>query len=266
MTRLLLLLGLLYVLACAGLMFWESRMLYVPYAGPTQPEAAGLNGWSADRFTATDGATIPYWEHAARSANAPVLLYFHGNGGGLHAFVPALDWLGTQDVQLIAMEYRGFPGAPDRPSEKAIIADAVALFDHVSQRYPTRPIAIWGYSLGTGVATQLAAARTPAALVLEAPFSSAVDRAQQLFPLIPTRLLMRDQFLSREHIGQVKAPVLIMHGEADIILPIGLAEQLYARAPEPKKFLRYPGRGHYDLIDTDAYPKAIAFIDAALAR
>ena len=232
-------------------------MLYVPYAGPTEPAKAGLPNFTRSSFPASDGVSIPYWEH---NAEGPIVLYFHGNGGGLHAFVPALDWLGAQGLHVVAMEYRGFPGAPGVPGEKALVADAIALFDVIKARYPQRPIAIWGYSLGSGVAVQLAAARKPAALILEAPFSATVDRARQMFPLFPVSWLMHDQYRSRDYIGAVHAPVLILHGAKDSIIPIGLGEALYARASAPKTFKSYPDAGHLDLIATPAYQDALGFI------
>lgn len=256
--RLLLICIVLYGVACGALMMGERTLLYVPFAGPTEPAIAGLPQYSKGQFTSTDGTAIPYWEHA--ETEGPLVLYFHGNGGGLHAFISPLDWLADHGMHVIAMEYRGYPGAPGTPSEKALVGDAVALIDHLRAAYPQRPIALWGYSLGSGVATQAAAARTPTALVLEAPFSATVDRARQLFPLFPVRWLMRDQFLSREYIGTVKAPILILHGDADTIIPIGLSEQLYDHATEPKTFRRYAGAGHFDLVDYGAYADALAFI------
>lgn len=247
-----------YALACAALVFSERHLLYVPFPGPVDPALAGLPSYSRATFASPDGLTIPYWEHATETG--PILLYFHGNGGGLHAFAEPLAWFAAQDLHVIAMEYRGYPGAPGIPSERALVGDATALFDAIRQRYPGRSVMAWGYSLGSGVATQLAAQRPVARLVLEAPFSATVDRAQQLFPLFPVGQLMRDQFLSREHIRGVHAPLLILHGTDDLLIPIALGEALYAQANPPKQFRRYPGADHYTLIDTSAYRDALAFL------
>ncbi len=106
---------------------------------------------------------------------------------------------------------------------------------------------LWGESLGGGVAVALAAERDVSAVILEAPFTSAADIAFSAYPFIPVRLLMKDQIRSDEKIGQVKAPVLIMHGDRDRVVPIRFGERLFARANEPKQFVRFPGGGHEDL-------------------
>lgn len=247
-----------YGFVCAALVIAEPHFLYMPFNGPNTPEAAGLPSYSLQHTTATDGTPINYWEHP--SASGPILLYFHGNGGGLHAFTFPLAQFAQAGFHVIAMEYRGYPGAAGKPSQQALTADAIALFDQTHQRYPNRPIAIWGYSLGTGIAVQLAAERAPAALVLEAPFSATVDLAATIYPFIPVRHLMRDQYRSREAITRVHAPLFIMHGETDRLVPITSGETLYNAANDPKEFHRYAGIGHLDLMHSPAYADAFAFL------
>lgn len=251
-------LAIAYALICLMLVMFESRLVYVPFDGPTDPAQAGLPEFKQATFTATDGARIPLWEHT--KPQGPVILYFHGNGGGLYAFKEPLAYLAEAGFSVVAMEYRGYPGAPGKPSEQALVADALAFYNDAQKRYPGRPVVLWGYSLGSGIAVQLAAQRPIAALVLEAPFSAAVDVAQNRYPIIPVNWLMRNQYLSREVIGNVKAPIFIMHGDDDTIIPILFSEQLYARANEPKKFHRYPQAGHTNLMSTPAYRDATEFI------
>lgn len=255
---LLICLAIAYLLICGLLVSGEPSLVYMPFDGPTSPPQAGLEDFVQESFTAADGETIPFWEHP--EPRGPLILYFHGNGGGLHAHRNPLAYLSEQHIAIAAMEYRGYPGAPGKPDEQTLVHDAVAFYDHLRTQYPNRPIVVWGYSLGSGIATQLAAQRPVAALVLEAPFSAAVDVANAQYPMFPVRWLMRNQFLSREAIGNVKAPVFIMHGESDTVIPIHFGEQLYARAHEPKEFHRYPNSGHMDLIKTPAYSDALAFI------
>jgi fermentation-respiration switch protein FrsA (DUF1100 family) len=107
---------------------------------------------------------------------------------------------------------------------------------------------LWGESLGTGVAVAIAAKNQVAALVLEAPYTSTADIAFATYPLIPVRLLMKDQFRSDERIGAVKAPLLVLHGALDRIIPIGYGEKLYALAGEPKQFVRF-ARGEHENLD-----------------
>ena len=107
----------------------------------------------------------------------------------------------------------------------------------------------------------LAAQQPVGGLVLEAPFTSAVDIAAAVYPFVPVRLLMWDQFRSDRHIGAVKAPVLILHGERDRVVPISYGERLFALAREPKKFVRFPQGRHEDLDTQGAITIARHFID-----
>lgn len=248
-----------YVLFCLLMYTMQDALLYPRRAGRAPSPQTALENFTAHDFTAPDGLDIPYLEHRD---SGPVLLYFHGNGHGLSGFSGRLQRFAAQHLAVMAMEYRGYANAPGEPNERAIVADALAFYDVARKRYPNRPIVLWGYSLGTGVAVQLAAQRPVAALVLEAPFSATVDVAESMYPYLPIRWLMRDQFLSRETIGQVTAPLYILHGETDTIVPIMLAERLYARANEPKQFHRYPNTGHFDLMRGPAFGEAMAFIRA----
>jgi len=253
-----------YIVACLSLVAFERSLVYLPFAGPRTPQEAALAGYDRQTFTAPDGAQIPYWQHA--QPDAPILLYFHGNGGWLHMFSAPLAFFAAQKFQVVAMEYRGYPSAPLHPSETALVGDAIALYDHVRSHHPQRKIVVWGYSLGSGIATQLAAARPADALVLEAPFSATVDRAAEIFPWAPVHWLMQDQYRSREAIAHVNAPLFLMHGEEDRIIPITHGERLYALANEPKTFRRYAGAGHLDLIETGAYHDAVVAIQWHLAN
>lgn len=234
---------------------YEDRMVFRPQPGPETPQNAGLDGYTRETFT-HDGLTIPYWQH---EADGPLLLYFHGNGAGLGGHTPLLAYLANHDIAVAAMEYRGYPGAPGRPSQHALVGDALALYDQLHAQAPHRPILLWGYSLGSGVAVQVAAKRPVAKMVLEAPFTSVRERAQQMFPYIPTGL-MRHPFPSRDTIGRVHAPLLILHGDADGVIPIAMGEALYAAANKPKQFIRYAGAGHTNLGSTHAYADALQFI------
>lgn len=253
--------GVFLLCLCAALLLWgswrfEDRMVFRPKPGPETPQEAELANYTRQTFT-HDGLTLPYWAHT--TGNGTILLYFHGNGAGLWGHTALLDTLARHGLRVMAMEYRGYPGAPGHPSQRALVGDAVAFYDHIRARYPQQPIHGWGYSLGSGVAVQLAAQRPLAKLVLEAPFTSVRERAQQLFPSIPTGL-MRHPFPSRDTIARVHAPLLIIHGEADGVIPISMGEALYAAAHPPKQFIRYAGAGHSNLGDSRAYTDALQFI------
>ena len=147
----------------------------------------------------------------------------------------------------MALSYRGYGGSSGRPTEKGLIEDARAAYAFAVARHPAERLVLWGESLGSALAIKLAADNPVGCLVLEAPFTSAVDVGAQHYWFVPVRLLMRDQFRSDLCIGKVRAPVLVVHGENDTIVPISLGERLYGLVRMPKRFVRVAGAGHNDL-------------------
>jgi alpha-beta hydrolase superfamily lysophospholipase len=248
-----------YALLAGGMALNQRAFIYVPFTGPTDPVEAGLPHFSRHHITTAEGTPILYWE-SVHQHNAPSLFYFHGNGGGLHQFTHTLQFLEDQGYHVVAMEYRGYPDAPKGPSETALVADGIALVDAIRTQYPHDKAIIWGYSLGSGVATQVAASRAPDVLILEAPFTAVVDRAAEMFPFLPAKWLMRDTYLSRVAIRTIHAPVFIMHGDEDLIIPPHHGQELFALANEPKSLGIYKGYAHLNLISSPAYSDAVTFI------
>ena len=126
-----------------------------------------------------------------------------------------------------------------------------------------------GESLGTGVAVALASRSEVAGVLLDAPYSSTVDVAAERYWMFPVRWLMKDTFHSDERIGNVRAPLLILHGEADRTIPIRYGERLFALANEPKTFLRVPGAGHLVMTKPEGLAKLrewIAGLDQIAGR
>ena len=134
------------------------------------------------------------------------------------------------------------PARADSPSEQGLLQDAAAAYAFTTARYSADRIVVWGFSLGTGVAVALAAEQPVGKLILEAPYTSMADVAALATRFVPVRWLMRDPFRSDQRIARVTAPLLIMHGERDPTIPIGLGERLFALASEPKQFVRFPER------------------------
>jgi fermentation-respiration switch protein FrsA (DUF1100 family) len=189
-----------------------------------------------------------------------VVLYFHGNGGALRLRADRFKKLAAGGIGLIGVSYRGYGGSTGQPTEAGLIEDARAAYAFAAARYPGR-IAAWGESLGTGVAIALAAEKPVSRLILEAPYSSTVDIAAAQYWFLPVRLLMKDQFRSDLRIARVTAPVLIIHGDADRIIPIQYGQRLFSLIPGKKRMVRFPGGGHNDLDTFGASGVAMKFIE-----
>jgi uncharacterized protein len=207
----------------------------------------------------SDGEKVIAW-FVPPDPDKPVVLFFHGNGDFLAGRVNRFRDLTTYGVGLLALSYRGYAGSSGHPTEEGLHRDAMAAYDFAAAQYPPDRIALWGFSLGTGVAVALAAQRPIAKLILEAPYTSTVERAAMMFPFVPVRLLMKDQFHSDQRIQLVKAPILVVHGERDTTIPISLGERLFAMAHEPKRFVRIPQGQHDDLDDYGVVALVVQFL------
>ncbi len=150
-------------------------------------------------------------------------------------------------VGLVGLEYRGFGGLAGEPTEAGLIADAQSAYAFAAARYPVQQIVVWGESLGSGVAVALAAQKPVGRLILEAPFTSTAAIAAIRYWYMPVRLLMKDQYRSDERIIKITAPVLILHGARDNIVPYAMGEQLFDLTKAPKHIVRFLDGGHEDL-------------------
>lgn len=262
----LLVFGLAGYLGILALMYFAQRaLMYFPEVLRTTPVEAGLPNAEEITLVSQDGERVIAW-HVPPRGDQPVVLYFHGNGGALRYRVDRFRALTADGTGLVALSYRGYAGSSGRPSETGLLADAAAAYDFAAARYPAERIALWGESLGAGVAVAIASERAVARVVLEAPFLSAVDIAAAAYPFIPVRWLMRDQFRSDLRIAKVTAPVLILHGDRDAVVPITSGEKLYALITAPKRFARFPGGGHEDLSVRGAVEAAKTFLRDGIAN
>src|SRR6202051_4931700 len=213
--------GLLYVV--------HSALMYFPDTEPTPPAAAGLPAAQEIRLDTADGERLIAW-HVPPRDDRPVVLYLHGNGGALSHRAERFRALTADGTGLVAVDYRGYGGSTGRPSEAGLLIDAETAYGFAAALYPAARIAVWGESLGTGVAVALAAERPIGRLVLEAPFTSAVDLAARRYPLVPVRWLMKDQVCSDLRIAAIAAPLLVLHGARDTTVPIEFGERLFGLA------------------------------------
>jgi fermentation-respiration switch protein FrsA (DUF1100 family) len=228
----------------------QRTMMYPsPDAARIAPERVGFPQAQEIVLERPDGARVIFW-HVPPRDGKKVALFFHGNGEVLAWRVPRFRELTADGTGLVALSFRGYGGSTGHPSETALIADGAAAYAFAAERYATDRIVPWGYSLGSGVAIALAATHPAGRLVLEAPYSSAVDVAAAAFPFLPVRWLMKDTFRSDLRITHVKVPLLVLHGGRDRVIPLRFGERLYALANEPKRMVRFPDAGHNDL---DAY-------------
>ena len=249
-----------YVAVFAVLFFAQQKLLYNIDPVHTAPAAAGLEGVAEIQLATPDGETlIGWWGHAP--PGQPTLLYFHGQGGTLVARKARVQRFMNEGWGVYMITWRGYGGSTGSPSEAHNVADAGVAYAALRQSgVAAGDIVLYGESLGTGIAVQLATHVRAAGLVLDAPYTSTVDVAAARYPFFPVRLAMRDTYDSTRYIKDVHMPVLVLHGEQDTIIPIQYGRSLFALANEPKQLAVFPNGRHSDLYFHGALDTVRAFI------
>jgi fermentation-respiration switch protein FrsA (DUF1100 family) len=211
-----------------------------------------------------DGEQLIAW-YAAAASGKPTFLYFHGNSGSLADRADRVRRFTGAGYGVFMPSYRGYSGSTGSPSETAIVADARLAYDHLrGLGVAERAIVLYGESLGSGVAVRLGSERAVGAVILDAPYTSLPDVGSMLYPFMPVQTLMLDRFESKTHIKAVRAPILILHGTTDTVIPIALGQQLFDAAPEPKEMAVLKGAGHSDIYAHGAFPRVENFLRAHL--
>jgi len=244
--KIVVIIGGLYLLLLLAGYLGQRRLLYFPDPARVAPSQTGLKD-VAERIIATpDGEKVIAWHGKARSGQ-PTLLYFHGNGGSVAGRAALIAKYMLRGRGVMMMSYRGYGGSTGSPTERANVADARLAFDSlVADGVRPQDIILYGESLGTGVAVQLAGERNAGGVILDSPYTSVVDRAAELYPFLPVGLILSDRYETSRHIAKLHAPLLIVHGEADEVIPVAMGRKLFALANEPKEIVTLPGAGHND--------------------
>ncbi len=238
-----------YATAFVLLYLAQDKLLYHIDPVRTPPAEVGLAGVREIEIAAADGVRLLAW-HAPAKPGQPTLLYFHGQGGTLNARSRRFQRFMGEGWGVYMMTWRGYGGSTGAPSEANNVADARLAYDALRKTgVEPRDIILYGESLGTGVAVQLATQKeaVAAGLILDAPYTSTVDVAADRYPFFPVRMAMRDTYQSSRFIKDVRIPILILHGQKDTIIPVRYGQRLHEAANSPKQLALFPDGGHTDL-------------------
>jgi fermentation-respiration switch protein FrsA (DUF1100 family) len=223
----------------------QRRLIYFPSPGPVPPATAVLPTGRDVVLETDDGIRLGAWYFPGRGG---AMLVCNGNAGDRSMRAGLAVAFNRAGFSVLLFDYRGYGGNPGDPSEDGLAADARAAQQWLARQPDVDPrrIAYFGESLGAAVAVGLAVQSPPAALVLRSPFSSLPDVGAVHYPWLPVQRLLLDRYPSIERIASVCAPVLVIAGDRDDIVPMSLSRRLYDAAAEPKRFVLVPGAGHND--------------------
>jgi uncharacterized protein len=236
-----------------------NALLYFPTKGILEtPGDVGLDFRDVAIGT-SDGERLHGWWVAARSQPVAQVLLFHGNAGNVGDRVMHADLLASAGLDVLLFDYRGYGRSTGRPDEQGLYRDARAARGALLSESGGDRVAYLGESLGGAVALELALEHPPAGLVLQSTFTGVREMAAQHYPFVPARLVP-EAFPSLRRIRALRAPLLVLHGDRDEIVPVQHGRALLDAAPEPKEIRVFPGLGHNDLVPLagPAYGEAIA--------
>jgi fermentation-respiration switch protein FrsA (DUF1100 family) len=187
------------------------------------------------KITTSDNLNLLGWFHNKDLKKFKTIVYFHGNAGNLENRIYKLNHFKNMDVNFLIIAWRGFSGNNGKPSEKGLYEDGKSTIEFLKNLgVNEKDIIIYGESLGTGIATEIAQNDKFAGLILETPFTSMVAAAKNFYPYIPVGLLLKDKYKNDKKIKNINIPLLVMHGEADQIVPFWMGKKIYEIANQPK--------------------------------
>jgi len=204
----------------------------------------GENNYFGDKLTVPiekvkiktqDNIELMAWYHSKNLKEYKTILFLHGNAGSLENRIHKINHFEDMNVNFLLVSWRGFSGNEGKPTEKGLYQDAKSAVAWLkSKGISENDIIIYGESLGTGVATEIAQNKNFGGIILESPFTSMVDAGKDKYPFLPVRLLLKDKYESDKKINNISSPILIMHGKVDNIVPFHMGRKMYELANEPK--------------------------------
>tara|TARA_B100002051_G_C16593036_1_gene563832 strand:+ start:53 stop:889 length:837 start_codon:yes stop_codon:yes gene_type:complete len=184
-----------------------------------------------------DNIELLSWYHSKNIDSYKTILFLHGNAGSLENRIHKINHFKDMNINFLLIAWRGFNGNKGKPTEKGLYEDARSAVAWLkSKGIKENNIVIYGESLGTGVATEIAQKKNFAGVILESPFTSMIDAGKTKYPYLPVRLLLKDKYESNKKIKNIKSPILIMHGKVDKIVPFYMGKKMYELANQPKYF------------------------------
>ena len=250
-----------YAMIAVAAFVLQRRLMYFPDPQRTLPASFALSGVDERVIETPDGERLVAW-YGRAAPGQPTLLYFHGNAGNLASRSERVRRFLARGCGIFMLSYRGYGGSTGTPSETANVADAKLAYAALRREgVAASEIVVYGESLGSGVAVQVAADLPVAGVALDAPYTSIVDVAAGAYRFLPVRPFMFDRYETMQFLPKVRAPLLVLHGEEDEVIPVAMGRAVYAAANAPKEIVTFPHAGHSDHHLYGSYEELFRWLD-----
>jgi len=224
----------IYMLVLILLFIFQRNLMYHPDENNYFGDKLKVNIEKV-KINTSDNINLLAWFHKKDLKKFKTIVYFHGNAGKLENRIHKLNHFKDMKVNFLIIAWRGFSGNEGKPSEEGLYEDGNSSIRWLKNLGLTeKDIIIYGESLGTGIATEIAQNKNFAGLILETPFTSMIDAAKNFYPYIPVDLILKDKYKNNVKIKNINVPLLVMHGEEDQIVPFWMGKKIYEIANKPK--------------------------------
>ena len=244
---------LIYILILISIYIFQRNLLYHP----------SENNYSGDKITVSvekikiktkDNIDLIAWYHKKNLNEYKTILFLHGNAGSLENRIHKINHFKDININFLIVAWRGFSGNKGKPTEDGLYEDARSSVRWLKAKgVDEKNLIIYGESLGTGIATEIAQNKNFAGVILESPFTSMIDAGKDKYPFLPVRFLLKDKYESDKKIKNIKSPILVMHGKIDNIVPFYMGKKIYELANNPK----YSYFSEYDDHMMESYEKLL---------
>lgn len=247
---------LFYLCICLYMYAFQRSFLYLPHIN-NHLRVIELNAPAEQvAIPSGSGITLKSWFYN-NPANRYTVLFFHGNAGELDNRIYKLNEFKNLHLNYLIISWRGFSGNPGKPTEMGLYEDAKSAIQWLEKNNISKDkIILYGESLGTGIAVEVAQQQNFAGVILESPYTSMVDTAKIYYPYLPVKLILKDKYKSIDKIKNITSPLLVMHGGADIVVPFSMGQQMFDAA-QSKKYSYFPVTGKHMMSFTPSLKQAI---------
>ena len=214
---------------------FQRTFMYHPNVKNTDSTAAQFD-YKEVHINSENDIKLKSW-FAYANPNNKTILFFHGNAGELSARVYKLNKFHELDLNFLIISWRGFSGNNGKPTEQGLYKDAKNAVGWLEAKgIYKKDIILYGESLGTGVAVELATKDQYSGVILESPYTSMIDMGKRFYPFLPISILQKDKYNSLKKLNMIKSPILVLHGKADTLVPFYMGKKIYDAANEPKYY------------------------------